>query len=110
VLTNPDVSCGWSVIDYFCFVHYAAFDDDYRVNRDRARVLNRTSAGEAVLTMISMSAATPFSLTIIESTGITEPIGIITESTRTVRAYVTNHQLWKRFRRQFPSRQRLRFR
>jgi len=49
--------------------------------------------------MISMSAATPFSMTIIESTGITEPIGIITESTRTVRAYVTKHQLWMRFRR-----------
>ena len=60
--------------------------------------------------MISKSAATQFSVMIIESTGITESIGIITESTRTVRAYVTKHQLGKRFRRQFPSRQRLSFR
>jgi len=34
---------------------------------------------------------------ITESTGIAESIGIITESTRTVRAYVSKHQLWKRF-------------
>jgi hypothetical protein len=47
--------------------------------------------------MISKSAATQFSVMIIESTGITESIGIITESTRTVRAYVTKHQLGKRF-------------
>jgi len=53
--------------------------------------------------MISKSAATMFSVTINESTGIAE-------STGTVRAYVTKHQLWKQFRRQFPIRQRLRFR
>jgi acyl-coenzyme A synthetase/AMP-(fatty) acid ligase len=110
VLIHPDVSCGGILVDYFCFLHYAAFGDDYRVNRDCALVRNRTSAGEAVSAMIYKAAATLFSVTIIESTGITEPIGIITESTRIVRAYVTKHKLWKRFRRQFPSRQRLSFR
>jgi len=79
-------------------VHYATFGDDYRVNRDCARVRNRASAGEAVSAMISKSAATQFSVTIIESTGITESIGIITQSTRTVRAYETKHQPGKRFR------------
>jgi acyl-coenzyme A synthetase/AMP-(fatty) acid ligase len=97
-LINPDVSCGGSLVDYFLFLHYAAFGDDYRVNRDCARVRNRASPGEAVSAMISKAAATMFSVTIIESTGITESIGIITESTRTVRAYVSKHQLWKRFR------------
>jgi hypothetical protein len=91
-------------------VHYSAFGDDYLVNRDCARVQNRSSAGEAVSATISKSAATMFWLTIIESTVITESTEIITESTRTVRAYETNHQLGKRFRRQFPTRQRLRFR
>jgi len=98
-LINPNVSCGGSLVDYFLFLHYAAFGDNYRVNRDRARVLNRASAGEAVSAMISKSAATQFSVTITESTGI------ITESKRTVRAYGTKHQLAKRFRRQFTSRQ-----
>jgi len=46
---------------------------------------------------ISKSAATKFSVTIIESTVITESIGIITEPTRTVRAYVTKHQLGSGF-------------
>jgi len=73
-------------------------------------VLNRASAGEGVSATISKSAATTFSVTIIESTGITESIRIITESTRSVRAYGTNHQLAKRFRRQFPRRLRLLFR
>ena len=48
--------------------------------------------GKRFPAMISKSAATHFSVMIIESTGI------ITESTRTVRAYVSKHQLWKRFR------------
>ena len=104
VLINTDVSCGGSLVDYFLFLHYAAFGDDYRVNRGCARVRNRASAGEAVSPMISKSAATQFLVTIIESTWI------ISESTRTVRAYGTKHQLGKRFRRQFPRRQRLRIR
>jgi hypothetical protein len=83
-LSNPDVSCGGSLVDYFLFLHYAAFGEDYRVNREWARVRNRASAGEAVSAMISKSAATQFLVTIIESTGITESKGIITESTRTV--------------------------
>jgi hypothetical protein len=91
-LINPDVSCGGSLVDYFLFLHHVGFGDDYRVNRDCARVRNRASVGEAVSAMILKSAATHFSVTIIESTGI------ITESTRTVRAYVSKHQLWKRFR------------
>jgi hypothetical protein len=110
VLTNPDVSCGGSLVDYFWVVHYTAFSDNYRVNRDCARVLNRASAGEAVSATISKSAATSFSVTIIESIVIIESIGILIESTRTVRAYGTKHQLGKRFHRQFPKRQRLRFR
>jgi hypothetical protein len=69
-LINPDVSCGGSLVDYFLFLHYAAFGDDYRVNRDRARVRNRASAGGAVSATISKSAATQFSVTIIESTWI----------------------------------------
>ena len=97
-MTNTDVTCGGSGVDYFLFLRYAAFGDDYRVNRDRACVRNRASAGEAVSAMISKSAATVFSVTITESTGIAESIGIITDSTRTVRAYVSKHQLWKRFR------------
>jgi acyl-coenzyme A synthetase/AMP-(fatty) acid ligase len=109
-LTNPDVSCGGSVVDYFLFLNYAAFGDDYRVNRDCARIRNRASAGEAVSALISKSAATQFSVMIIESTGITESRGVITEATRTVRAYGTKHQLGKRFRRQFTRRQRLCFR
>jgi hypothetical protein len=109
-LINPDVSCGGSLVDYFLFLHHVGFVDDYRVNRDCARVRNRASVGEAVSAMISKSAATHFSVTIIESTGIDESTGIITESTRTVRAYGTKHQLGKRFRRQFTRRQRLRFR
>jgi hypothetical protein len=109
-VTNPDVSCGWSVVDYFLFVQYAAFGDDYRVIKDRERVLNRASAGEAVSAMISKSAATTVSVTTIKSTGITESRGVITEAARTVRAYGTKHQLGKRFRRQFPRRQRLYFR
>jgi hypothetical protein len=59
--------------------------------------------------MISKSAATMFSVTINESTGIVESTGIITESTRSVRAYGTKHQLAKRFCRQFPRRLRLLF-
>ena len=73
-------------------VHYAAFGDDYRVNRDSARVRNRSAAGEAVSATISKSAATTFSVTIIESTGITESIG-------NGRAYETELQLGKRFPR-----------
>jgi hypothetical protein len=49
--------------------------------------------------MISKSAATQFSVMITESTGIVESTGIITESTRTVRAYGTKLQLEKRFPR-----------
>jgi hypothetical protein len=80
-LINPDVSCGGSLVDYFLFLHHVGFGDDYRVNRDCARVRNRASGGEAVSAMISKSAATQFSVTIMESTGIDESTGIITEST-----------------------------
>jgi hypothetical protein len=85
-LINPDISCGGSLVDYFLFLHYTAFTDDYRVIRHCARVRNRASAGEAVSATIYKSAATQFSVAIIESTGITESTWIITESTRTVRA------------------------
>jgi hypothetical protein len=76
-VTTPDVTCGWSVVDYFLFVHYTAFGDDYRVIKDRARVLNRASAGEAVSATISKSAATTFSVTIIESTGLPSQQGLL---------------------------------
>jgi hypothetical protein len=69
-LINLDVSCGGSLVNYFLFLHYAAFGDDYRVNRDCALGRNRTSAGEAVSAMISKSAATQFLVTITESTGL----------------------------------------
>jgi hypothetical protein len=76
----------------------SVFGDDYRVNRDYyrvnkdcARIENQSSAGESVLSTISKSAATTFSVTIIESTGITESRGVITEAARTVRAYGTKH-------------------
>jgi hypothetical protein len=65
---------------------------------------------EAVSLIIFESSTTLFLVTIIESTWIDESTGIITESTRIVRAYGTKHQLGKRFRRQFTRRQRLRFR
>ena len=72
---------------------------------DCTRVRNQASAGEAVSATISMSEATSFSVTIIESTVITDSRVIITESIRTMRAYGTKHHLGKRFRRQFPRRQ-----
>jgi len=85
-MINPDIRCGGSLVDYFLFLNYAAFSDDYRVIRHYARVRNRASAGEGVSATISKSAATQFSVTIIESTSINESTWIITESTRTVRA------------------------
>jgi len=69
-LINPDVSCGGSLVDYFLFLHYAALGDDYRVNKDWARIQNKASAGEAVSSTIYKAAATPFSVTITESTRI----------------------------------------
>ena len=103
-LINPDVSCGGSLVDYFLFLHYAAFDDYYRVNMDYyrvnkhcARIRNQASAGEAVSLTISKSAATTFSVTIIESTGITDSTGIITESIGIVRINKSRHQLGKQF-------------
>jgi hypothetical protein len=83
-LISPDVSCGGSLVDYFLFLHYAAFGDDYRVNKDCARVRNRASAGEAVSAMISKAVATMFSMTITESPGI-------------VRTDKSRHQLGKKF-------------
>jgi hypothetical protein len=44
--------------------------DSYRVNKDCARIRNQASAGEAVSSTISKAAATPFSVTITESTRI----------------------------------------
>jgi hypothetical protein len=52
VLINPDVSCGGILVDYFLFLHYAAFGDDYRVNRACAHRQIQASAGEEVLVMI----------------------------------------------------------
>jgi hypothetical protein len=57
-------------VDYILFLHYAAFSDDYRVNRDCARVRNRASAGEAVSAKISKAGETQFSVTITESKGM----------------------------------------
>jgi len=76
---------------------YRVNRDYYRVNKDCVCICNQASALEAVSATISKSAATTFSVTIIESTGITESIGIITESTRTVRAYGTKHHLGNGF-------------
>ena len=85
-MINPDIRCGGSLVDYFLFLNYAAFSDDYRVIRHCARVRNRASAREAISATISQSAATPFSVTIIVSTGINESTWIFTESKRIVRA------------------------
>ena len=46
--------------------------DYYRVNKDYARIENLSSAGESVFSTISKAATTLFSVTITESTGITE--------------------------------------
>jgi hypothetical protein len=42
----------------------------YRVNKECARKQNKASDGEAVSSKFSKAAATPFSVTIIESPGI----------------------------------------
>jgi hypothetical protein len=82
-LINLDVSCGGSLVDYFLFLHYVVFGDDYRVtmdyrvnrdyyrvNKECARIRNKASAGEAVSSTISKAVATPFSVMITESPGI----------------------------------------
>jgi hypothetical protein len=74
--TNPGFSCVGSLIDYFSVVRNSVFDDDNRVNRDCARRWNQASAVEEVSLMISESAATLFSLSILVSTsifGLTNP-------------------------------------
>jgi hypothetical protein len=58
--------------------------DYYRVNKDFVRIWNQASAGEAVSSTISKAPATPFSMTITESTGI-------------VRIDKSRHQLGKQF-------------
>ena len=55
---------------------------DYRVNKDCAPIRNKAPAGEAVSSTIYKAAATLFSVTITESTGI-------------VRTEKTRHQLGK---------------
>jgi hypothetical protein len=58
--------------------------DYYRVNKDCARIENQSSAGESVLSTISMAGVTLFSVTITESTG-------------NVRGDKSRHQLGKQF-------------
>jgi len=58
--------------------------DYYRVNKHYARIENQSSAGESVLSTISMAGATLFSMTITESTG-------------NVRRDKSRHQLGKQF-------------
>jgi hypothetical protein len=73
----------------FCDVYrvyrdYRVNRDYYRVNKDCARIRNKASGGEAVSSTISKAAATPFSVTITESTGI-------------VRTDKSRHHLGKKF-------------
>ena len=70
--------------DYRVNKDYQVNRDYYGVNKDCARIRNQASAGEAVSSTISKAALTPFSVTIIESTGI-------------VRTDKTRHQLGKQF-------------
>ena len=95
---------------------------DYRVNKDCARIRNKAKAsdGEAVSSTIYKAAATPFSVTITESTGIVRTdkssiswgrssgddfrVGrdslsmMISESTGTVCANHSRRQLWRECR------------
>jgi len=82
--TKPSFRWGSSFGDDFQVCSDSVFGDDYRVNRDCARVRNRASAGEAVSAMISKAAATMFSVMITESPGI-------------VRTDKSRHQLGKKF-------------
>jgi hypothetical protein len=64
---------------------YQVNRDYYRVNKDCARIRNKASAGDAVSSTISKSAATQFSVTITDSTGI-----VRTDKTR----YHLGKQFW----------------
>jgi hypothetical protein len=88
---KPSFSWGSGFRDDFQVGNNSVFGDDYRVNRDDyrvnkdyARIPNKASAGEAVSSTISKAVATPFSVTITESTGI-------------VRTDKSRHQLGKKF-------------
>jgi hypothetical protein len=70
--------------DYRVNKDYRVNRDYYRVNKDCTRIRNQASVGEAVSSTISKLAATQFSVTITESTGI-------------VRTDKTRHQLGKQF-------------
>ena len=94
--------------------------DYYRVNKDCVRIENQSSAGESVLSTISKAAATLFSVTITEaqgmcgekdpgiswgsSSGADFQVGrdslsvMISESTGTVCADQSGHQLWRQSR------------
>ena len=95
--TKPSFSWGSGFGDDFQVGSDSVFGDDYRVNRDYrvkrdyyrvnkdcVRIENQAATGEAVLSTISKSAATQFSVTITESTGI-------------VRTNKIRHQLGKQF-------------
>jgi hypothetical protein len=89
--TKPSFSWGSGFRDDFQVGNDSVFGDDnrvnrgfYRVNKDFARIRNKASAGEAVSSTIYKTAATPFSVTITESTGI-------------VRTDKSRHQLGKKF-------------
>jgi hypothetical protein len=96
-LTNPRISLRSTVVDVFWVSSYSAFGDDFGVNRDRVRGRIQPSAGEAVSLTVYESAATQFSLAISDSTG-------------TLCADESLHQLWKKSRWWCLSRQLLSFR
>jgi len=70
--------------DYRVNTDYRVNRDYYRVNKDCERIRNQASAGEGVSWTISKAAASPFSFTITESTGI-------------VRIDKSRHQLGRQF-------------
>ena len=84
-MTNPHDSYRSTVVDSFLVGCNLAFADDFQVNKDCVRGRIQASAVEAVSLMLSELAATHFSLVISESTG-------------TVCADKTKHQLGKQFR------------
>jgi hypothetical protein len=44
--SNPGISCGVSLIDYFWVISHLIFYDDYRVNRECVRRRNQALGGE----------------------------------------------------------------
>jgi hypothetical protein len=97
VPTNPSISYGVSLVDYFWVVSYLVFTCDFRVNKDFVHWRIHASVVEAVSLMVSESAATQLSV-------------MISKSKRIVCADESRLQLWRQSCWCFLSGQRLSFR